>query len=99
MLEDDGYGKLGFYSNAALYLALGIGSIIATALMNKIGTIKTIALGSFLCVPFMMSFILSSLPYDNKNLNSFMFSPAIVYTVIIIASFVCGIGESIMWVG
>ena len=35
MFEDDGFGKLGFYSNAALYLGLGVGSIISTGVLNK----------------------------------------------------------------
>jgi len=64
MLEDNGYGKLGFFSNAMIYLALGLGSLMSTGVMNKIGEIKTMALGGYLCVSFMGSFILTSLKAD-----------------------------------
>jgi hypothetical protein len=98
MLEDNGYGKLGFYSNAMIYLALGIGSLISTGVMNKIGEIRTMALGGYLCVTFMGSFILTSLKADYTGWNSWLFSPVLVYTTLIITSFVNGIGEAIMWV-
>jgi hypothetical protein len=44
MLEDDGYGKLGFLSNAVVYLALAFGSIISTGVMNKIGEKLSLAI-------------------------------------------------------
>ncbi len=34
LLEDDGYGKLGFYSNAVISLALAFGSIIASRIVS-----------------------------------------------------------------
>ena len=98
MLEDNGLGKLGFLSNAVIYLALGIGSLISTGVMNKIGEIKTMALGGYLCVIFMGSFILTSLKADNPDYQSWLFSPVLVYTALIITSFVNGLGEAIMWV-
>ena len=64
MLEDNGQGKLGFYSNAALYLMLGLGSLVSTGIMNKLGEIKTMALGGFLCIFFMASFALTSMQAD-----------------------------------
>lgn len=98
MLEDDGYGKLGFYSNAAIYLGLAVGSIISTAVLNKIGDIWSMALGGFMCVPFMSSFILASIKSENPDLDNFCFKPGFVYTFMITLSFVNGLGEAIMWV-
>jgi hypothetical protein len=57
MLEDDGYGKLGFLSNAVVYLALAFGSIISTGVMNKIGEKLSMAIGGLLCVPYMINFM------------------------------------------
>jgi len=98
MLEDNGLGKLGFYSNAALYLALGLGSLISTGVLNKIGEIKTMALGGYLCVLFMANFALTSLKADYPEWDSWLFSPGLVYTTIIITSLTTGLGEAIMWV-
>lgn len=98
MLEDNGFGKLGFYSNAVLYLALGIGSIIATWVMNILGEAKTMSLGFLLCVTFMSSFIVPSIKQGNPELTSFWFGTTFVYSEIIFFSFVNGIGEAILWV-
>ena len=96
MLEDDGYGKLGFYSNAAAFLAIAFGSIISTGVMSKIGDVNTMILGSFLCVPQMASFILASLKSEHPELQGWLYSPAIVCTVILSASLARGFGEVIM---
>lgn len=65
MLEDNGYGRLGFYSNAILYLALGLGSIIATWILSIFGEANTMGIGCLMCVTFMSSFIFPSLKQEN----------------------------------
>jgi fucose permease len=64
MLEDDGFGKLGLYSNAFIYLGVGIGSLISTFVIQRIGEIRGMVLGSFLCVPFMATFLLPSIKIE-----------------------------------
>lgn len=99
MLEDDGYGKLGFYSNASIYFGLGLGSLVSTGVMNTIGDIKTMALGAFLSVPFMASFIFPSLKDEHPELDGgFWFSEGFVYATMIFFSLVNGIGEAILFV-
>eukprot|EP00347_Sterkiella_histriomuscorum_P000222 403376714 len=100
MLEDNGFGKLGFYSNAILYLALGIGSIISTWVMRILGDPQTMGLGMLMCVTFMMSFIFPSLKQENseKYSESFWFGEIFVYIELLFFSFVNGIGEALMWV-
>lgn len=38
LIETDGFGKLGFILLALLYLNMGIGSLLSTAVINKFGT-------------------------------------------------------------
>ena len=64
MLEDDGYGKLGLYSNAILYLGVGLGCLFSTGVLNSIGVIKSMVVGSFLCVPFIAAFLPPALKVD-----------------------------------
>ena len=35
VLDDLGFGSFGFYSNAVLYLAVSLGSLIAAPIVNK----------------------------------------------------------------
>ena len=101
MLEDDGYGKLGFYSNAAAYLAVAIGCVMSTSLMDKYGEIYLMIIGSFLNIPCMASFILCSLKSESDPevaSSSWYFSELFVYTVILLFSFLRGFGEAILFV-
>lgn len=92
ILDDDGYGKLGFYSNAVSYVAQAIGSIGAMAVMEKYGDRKSMSWGSILCVPFIICLLSPALKNDYKDSNSFFFSTGFVYTIILIFSFSNGIG-------
>ena len=98
MLDDDGYGKLGFYSNAVVYLGLGIGSIAATAVMNKIGERLSMVIGGFLCIPFLAFFIFPALKQENPDSDSVIYSSAFVYVFNLIFSIMNGLGESTLWV-
>lgn len=97
-MSDDGFNKLGFYSNAAIYLALAFGSLISTYIMNKIGDIKTMGLGAVLCVPWVLNFLLPAFKAASPESENMFLSETSVYIFMIILSFGNGIGESIMWV-
>jgi hypothetical protein len=58
MMENDGYGKLGFFSNASIALGVVVGSIISTIFMDKLGTIDAMGLGALACTPYCFSLIL-----------------------------------------
>lgn len=38
IMENDGFGHLGYYVLAVLYFFMGLGSLISTAVINKLGT-------------------------------------------------------------
>ncbi len=45
IMETDGFGDLGYYILAILFFFMGMGSIISTAAMNKLGTKGCMVLG------------------------------------------------------
>jgi MFS family permease len=38
LMNEDGFNDIGFYVLAFLYLCMGVGSLISTAIINKYGT-------------------------------------------------------------
>lgn len=50
LISDDGFGQLGFILLAVLYLNMGIGSLISTAVINKGGTKTCLILGGIGCI-------------------------------------------------
>lgn len=61
LFEKDDFGALGFYCNAATYLAQGIGSIFCVFVMEKLGNVKSMAYGSLLCLTFVISLIVPAI--------------------------------------
>ena len=100
MLEDDGYGKLGLYSNALIYLAVAIGSVISTSVINRIGELWSMVVGSLLCAPFMASFLLPSIKMEFPEFaaDNFLFTTKFVYIVILSSSFLHGMAEGGLFV-
>jgi MFS family permease len=45
VMNEDGFGQLGFYILAVLYFFMGIGSLISTAIINRYGTKFCLILG------------------------------------------------------
>lgn len=70
LLKDEGFGKLGFYSNASVYIGVCVGSIYAERLIKKVGGLKNaLIIGAFLCVPYLASFNLPALQFEGKFLE------------------------------
>jgi hypothetical protein len=70
-MTEDGYGNLGFYTMAILHLFICIGSMISTAIMNKIGVKACLFIGSFTQTLWAFSSILAALGTDDPSNNSF----------------------------
>jgi hypothetical protein len=60
-MATDGLGKLGYYSLAALYGACGLGSLISTALVNKIGIKLSLFFGGITVAIWVFSTIFPAL--------------------------------------
>ncbi len=95
VFEKDGYGNLGFYSNAVAYLAQGTGSVFCVFIQKKIGDARSMAYSSCLCIPFIICLILPALKSENLDDQRWVFSNGFVYTIILITSFSNGFGEGI----
>ena len=84
-MEDDGLGKLGFWSVAVMYLSIGIGSMFSTIVMKKIGDVKCMAIGSLFNTPWILSLALCGLRGDFEGtekpfyLRSYFISPLILF--------------------
>jgi hypothetical protein len=67
VFDKDGYGQLGFYSNAVAYLFQGLGSVFCVFIQEKIGDIRTMAWGSVLNIPFMIILIFPALKSEDLS--------------------------------
>ena len=60
VLDDMGFGNLGFYSLGLLYFVFALSSFIATPIVNKCGERFSATLGAFFYALYMASFMLAS---------------------------------------
>ena len=93
LFEQDDYGSLGFYCNAATYMAQAAGSIFSVLVMEKIGNVKSMAWGSVLCLTFVVSLILPAFKSEDLESQSFFLTDSFVYPVMILMSISTGMGE------
>jgi hypothetical protein len=91
----DGYGPIGYMSNAVAYIGQGIGSIFCVYFMQRIGDIKSMAYGSLLSLPFTICLLIPSIRYYNMESDSFFFSFGFVFIITILTSFFNGYGEGV----
>ena len=50
ILHVDGLGHFGFIVVAVLYISMGVGGIISSGVINKLGTRACLVLGGFGCI-------------------------------------------------
>jgi hypothetical protein len=96
-LDDNGLGKLGFWALALLYLSIAVGSIFSTVILNKIGTVKCMSLGSLFNTPYILAMALASvkgeyIDGDRSGSPPFYTNTAFVSAVILILSIFNGLG-------
>jgi hypothetical protein len=60
LIEEDGFGKLGFIALSLYYLSVAFSSLFATNILKRFGEIKCMAIGSLFNTPWILSFILIS---------------------------------------
>ena len=100
-MEDDGLGKLGFWSIALMYLSIAFGSIFSTVIMKRIGDINCMAIGSLFNTPWIMSMALCGMRGDLKegDLMPWYLTATFITPLILILSILNGLGQGIQWVG
>lgn len=93
VMDKDGYGSLGFYILAVLYFFSGIGSILSTALINKIGTKWCLIIGGIGNIQWILTTMLAAVKEDYPG---FM-SDTIIQTLIFISTMINGLSVGILW--
>lgn len=106
-LNSNGYDKLGFFELAILYLCLGVGSLFATPLMQRLGGPRLcMVIGSACDTIWILTSIIPALKemyensnendgYEKKNEPSFLYSDVIIYTTTAVTSVLGGLGEAV----
>ena len=99
VLDDLGYGDLGFYSLGALYLSFSLFCFAATPIVKKWGERSAMTIGAMCYTLYTASFVIASTPlkYPEKA-NDWFFSEGAIVTVILVTAVVNGFGAAILWV-
>ena len=99
VLDDLGFGKLGFYSLGVLYFSFSFSCFIATPIVNKCGERMSMTIGALCYTVYVGSFILASTPIKYESTKSiWLFKNGTIQAFILIAAVLNGFGASILWV-
>ena len=98
MLEELGFGDLGFYSLGVLYFSFAIFCFIATPIVNKCGERFALVLGSLCYAPYAAGFILASASIKHSDNDLVILSKGFIQWVMIVNAVVNGFGAAILWV-
>ena len=98
VLEDLGFGDLGFYSLSVLYFTFAFSCFIATPIVNKCGERFSMTLGAFCYFTYVSSFVFASasIKYEEKQLA--ILGKGVIEAIILITAAFNGFGASILWV-
>ena len=94
IFETDGYGSLGYISNAVAYVGQGLGSVFCIYFQQRFGNINSMAYSSLLSLPFMLCLAVPALAHDNPS-SLFLFSYPFVVFLTLFTSFFNGLGEGV----
>ena len=101
VLDDLGYGDMGFYSLVALYLSFTFSCFLATPIVNKCGERFAMVVGAMNYSLYTGSFILAAAParYPDEAADHWALKDGFIKFVIILTAVFCGFGAAILWVG
>jgi MFS family permease len=105
ILDDDGFGNLGFINLACIYLAFAICSFFSAAIVNKINKLSvSLSLGAF-CYTFWIVCFLLPCFYHKKMEDHvkeedlpWILKPNLIKAMLIVTSILVGLGAGILWV-
>ena len=100
VLDNLGFGNMGFYSLGVLYFTFSFCCFIATPIVNKCGERFAMTMGALCYTTYTASFILASAPgkYPDQADSLWLFNRNLIKAVILIAAAINGFGASILWV-
>eukprot|EP00347_Sterkiella_histriomuscorum_P001726 403370919 len=98
VMNEDGFGQLGFYILAILYLFMGIGSLISTAIINKLGSRNCFIIGGLGNVQWIFSTILAAEQKDKMNFDGSQKTPSkYIVGLLFFSTMLNGLTVGILW--
>ena len=97
-MREEGYDQLGFFELGVMYLFLGIGSLIATPIMHKLGHPKWCMIIGASCDAL---WILTSIIPSMKSIadtQEWYYSDGFIYILTAMTSSLDGFGSALLWV-
>ncbi|CDW79582.1 major facilitator superfamily protein [Stylonychia lemnae] len=98
LLDQDGYGKLGFYSLGVQAIFQGIGSLMSSGIVNKFGVKTSMVLGALFNSSWVLQSLIPAQRYYNQDSDNWAYSETFYYIINIIVSAASGFMGSILWV-
>lgn len=98
ILDNDGFGKLGFLSVAVVYVFSGTFTIFSTSLIAKLSSRVCLGIGAICNSTLVWATILAAIKAEDPDNDSFLFQKDFVSGVILVASAISGFGNSLIWV-
>lgn len=99
VLDDLGFGNLGFYSLGTLYFTFSLSSFLATPIVNNCGERISMTVGAMCYTLYTASFILASTPLKYPDVaDAWIFQKGAIYAIILVSAIANGFGASILWV-
>lgn len=98
VLEDNNFGKLGFYSLAILYCVFGFCCFISLPIVKKLGARISLVIGAFCYTFYVSSFILPAFKSQLPDSQSWLLNRTFILSLILVAAAINGFGAAILWV-
>ena len=92
-LRDNEFANLGYYSQSLLYLSFCFGSIIAPQMIRRFSPNTAMLLASFTYALWIVSLALTTYLLRNTD-----FTTTQITVIVLMISFLCGFGPSLLWV-
>mmetsp|Transcript_8273 Transcript_8273/g.10857 ORF Transcript_8273/g.10857 Transcript_8273/m.10857 type:complete len:93 (+) Transcript_8273:158-436(+) len=83
---------------AVLYFFIGVGSLMSSACLKKLGTKPCLVLGGLGHFIFIFSSILPAYTHENPDATGFLLNRTFIKFALIFSSMLNGLGASILWV-
>jgi hypothetical protein len=101
MMEQLGFGKLGFYNLACVQLTIVVGTMFSTTIISKLGIRVAHAGGAIGITIWTLSSLVPAMkknePDPYKREHDWIYSDVFVYSVMLAASCICGFFCGILW--
>ena len=96
VLKDDGFGQLGFYILALLYLAMVFGAIVSTAVINKYGTKVCLVAGAIGTTVWIALTLFAARHQNIGRQNELQYHEMVTW-ILIISTLVNGVTIGALW--